>query len=410
MISMCSCAELQNKVCTFISIISFLIVSFLKVSYVYGALFFFSLLIFSIAIDGNEIGLWDYMYVYDSVVNSPAIYIYWFFYLIAFFCYCIILRNTNNQKAQAIRVNLLLSNLSYRKVRLLGRCFAIISFTVGLFNVLRVGNVELMFIDPRAWEMAFGKYFLLNYIYFLHTLGVVFLVISLKIKGEANFLDCLLIVLCIVSSTFHGVKFTVLHVFTFLIFTSLILNAYTVSKNVLISILVLALFFVLFFSFIRGGGVEGIVGYIVSASVNSMYRINNDSIFEMGSFGAFFPFFDPELYSKFAERAGGSAFSSKGVSDESGFMLNDKYNLFSAITTLSLTGPVGFLFCSSMLAFMIRFASVLKNVFHLIVLVFLLHVLLMFFTAWEFYKYKLIFILAISYMIASFVNKGRIAS
>ncbi|WP_265133191.1 O-antigen polymerase [Vibrio splendidus] len=265
----------------------------------------------------------------------------------------------------------------------------------------------MMFVDPRGWELAFGRYFFLNYIYFLHTLAVVFLIISFKIKGKVNWFDSLLIVLCVLSSTFHGVKFTVIHVFTFLIFTSLILNSYAVSKNVVISILILVLFFVIFFSFVRGGGVEGIVGYIVSASVNSMYKISNNSIFEMGSFGRFFPLFDPDLYSKILGRAGGEEFISKGVSDDSGFMLNNKYNLFSAITTLSLTGPVGFLFWGCILACMIRMASKLKNVFYLVSLTFLLHVLLMFFTAWEFYKYKLIFILIVSFIMVPFLKKDR---
>ena len=360
---------------------------------VFKRLYFFSLIIFSFSIDGLYIDLWDKMFVYDTVTITYTLYIYWLAYLISFVIFCILLRNTN--KPISTKLQSLFRNIDTDKLRYYGRLIAFFSVFVGFFNVIRVGDISLMIVNPRGWEKSFGKYFLLNYIYFSHLVAIVAILISCKIKNKFQKIDTLLIILCLISSTFHGVKFTVIHAFSFLIFSVYISSGFKLNKITVSALTILILFLFGFFTFVRGGGVEGISAYISSASVNSLYVINNATFTSMNGFSSFFPFADPDFYIRFYNRFTGGEFVSAGVSADSGFTLNNKYNLTSTITILSLTGPLGFVFWTCILALLLRISYQLRTFFQFFCLVFLLYVILMMFTAWEFYKYKLIFALII---------------
>ncbi|HCE3235377.1 TPA: hypothetical protein NG565_002853 [Vibrio parahaemolyticus] len=394
--------------CTIIALISLFLVSTLKVEKIYLYLYFLSFFLFSLSIDGQYFGFWNSMFVYDAIDINFEVYVYWWFYLVSFILYSVLLANTSKKDGINLKLTYLYSNLKATRLKKIGYMLAIFSITAGVLNLLRVGDYNLIFTDPREWERRFGQFFLLNYIYFLHTLAIVCIIVSCKLNEKVKFFDVLLIFLCVVSSTFHGIKFTVLHAFSFMIFTVLICNGMRIKKNVMIFSSVLLIFFICFFTFVRGGGIEGLVNYMTSASVNSIYEINTKDIVETGDLNNFFPFFDPAFYNKLISRVGGGEFISKGVSEDSGFYLNNKYNLTSTITKLSVAGPIGFVFWSCIYAFLLRFAYKLDTFFKLVLLVFLLHVLLMMFTAWEFYKYKLLFILFVSYFISRFIVTKRV--
>lgn len=393
--------------CTIISVIALFLNSIFKVEKIFLFLYFFSFLLFSISIDGNYFGLWEKMFVFDDVYVDYEVYGYWFFYLIAFFLFSLLLANTSKRNSINEKLCVLYERVDAKKLKRIGYFLAFISVGAGVFNLMRVGDYNLLFTNPREWERRFGQYFILNYIYFLHPLSIVCVIFSCKLKNKFKSLDILIIAVCVLSSTFHGIKFTVIHAFSFMIFSIFICNGLRFEKSVVLSLFILFVFFICFFTFVRGGGGEGIVNYITSASVNSIYEINNKDFTEAGDINNFFPFFDPEFYSKLVTRVTGGGFVSSGVSEDSGFYLNNKYNLTSAITKLSVTGPFGFVFWSCLYAFLLRCAYRLDTFFKFNFFIFLLYVLLMMFTAWEFYKYKLIFIIFVSFLVSRSVETQK---
>lgn len=121
----------------------------------------------------------------------------------------------------------------------------------------------------------------------------------------------------------------------------------------------------------------------------------------------FFPFFDPEFLNRILERLFND-FESRAVDSESGFFLNDKFNLFSSITTLSLTGPLGFVFWSMIIGLFFRYLNKLNTLFKCFLLIHMLNVCLMFFTAWEFYKIKLVFVLLVAFFVSRYIGFKRV--
>ncbi|QYX63468.1 oligosaccharide repeat unit polymerase [Shewanella putrefaciens] len=368
-------------------------------------LYFISFLLFSIALDGNEIGLWDYMYVHNDAINTLNVYFYWFSFLVSFIVFCFFLRTKGRKN---FTLDIYSRGVNLVLLRNIARSFAVVAILATILNVSRVGDIQLMFLAPREWEKTFGRYVILNYLYFLHLCAIPLFICYFKhplinfLKFKEKILDVILFFLCIIVSFFHGIKFTVLHAFVFAAFSLYIFSNFKFNKYIYILAFTFLSFIVLFFIFVRGGGVGGMLGYIASASVNSIYLINVNEFYNVGEFSSFFPFFDPDFISKIVDRLSGE-FQSKGVDDSSGFFLNDKFNLFSGLTILSFTGPVGFVFWSMLLSILIKKMYNLNSLGKCFLLLHLLNVCLMLFTAWEFYKLKLIYVLLVGHVVSLYV-------
>lgn len=384
---------------TLISIIAILLSFTLRIIPLARVFFASSLLIFSVAIDGVELGFWEHMFIYDRVEVDFSIILYWLCYVIAFVTFCLV---QHRRAKDSLVPSPLIENIDVPRFIFCARMIALASILCAFINVLRAGDISLMLVSPRDWERAFGSNVLINYVYFLHALSAVMLTILFYYK-KANKLDFFLFFLCVFVSLLHGVKFTILHVFAYISLSLYILSGNKLHKYVYYLFFTFLTILFVFFTFVRGGGIEGILGYIMSASVNSLYIINTNDIIDIGSFNSIFPFFDPNLSNKIVTRLGGE-FVSSGVSVDSGFSLNDKYNLTAAITKLAIPGPFGFVFFSALLGLIIRLITKANSFFRFIFLVHVLYCILMMFTAWEFYKFKLLFILFVSFFVSLFCS------
>tara|TARA_R110001583_G_scaffold10782_16_gene49641 strand:+ start:13931 stop:15073 length:1143 start_codon:yes stop_codon:yes gene_type:complete len=362
---------------------------------------FFTFFTFSCVLDGNFIGLWDDMYVYSKAINTPEVYVFWFGSALGYLGFCLCNHRSITYSIQYIDY-VPVQMLDVKRLAFFARLIAFISISAACINTLKAGNISLMFLSPREWELAFGSNVFLNYLYFSHLSALILLSVLIALK-KAKFLDFSLLVLCLAISTLHGIKFTILHAFVFLSLALYTLNNNKIPKAVLlIGIIFTALIFS-FFIFVRGGGAEGVLNYIISASVNSIYIINKSSFVDYGNMGAIFPI-DANLIEKVASRFSGESHISRGVSADTGFLLNNKYNLQSALTIISITGPVGYVFISCVLGLLIRAIPRKMSLFQMAFLVHLLNTLLMLFTTWEFYKFKLLFNLFLMFVLSGFIH------
>jgi len=367
--------------------------------------FFFSLLAFSIAVDGNAFNIWDSMYVHAYAVNDAYVYMYWFTFVIGYLVFC--LSNHSFKSVQALVKGPVctLKPVNYSKLRMVARLISLLSVSLALIKLVDVGDLSLLFSDPRSWEKKFARNVFSNYFYFLHISGLILLACLISAK-QARVFDYLLVVICLFISTFHGIKFTILHAFAYFGLALYVLNNYRLPKLLFLLGGVFTLLILSFFILIRGGGVEGLVYYILSASVNSIYYINISDVSAYTNFKAFFPL-DGSALADIFDRLGGGMFQAHGVSTSSGFLLNDKYNLMSAITKVSFSGPFGFIFISFLLGLGIKSFPKRLSVFQVAFLAHLIFVILMMFTAWELYKYKLVFNLMVLYLVSRYVHEQR---
>lgn len=369
------------------TLLSFMMTLFLMYKkqniWLYLALFSFGFISFSLAIDGNFYGWWDYMYVKNYVENSPLIIYFWLIYAFSFLAFFLIIKNTR----AAVR---LLDGLYLKRLRKIGYFLFWLALIATLINFKRAGDISILFINPREWEFLFGQNVILNYIYFLHLPALVIFSLVLG-KGKARRFDLLIIFLLLVMTVFHGIKFTILHGFLFFFFTFYLSRGEVFSKFIYIGVIVLFSLLLSFFIFARGGGAVGMFDYIISASVNSMYIINNFQLYEIGQIGTFIPF-NIAFFEKAFYRLQGE-FLPRPDGLPSSFLLNDSYNLQTALTKTGIGLGIGFIVATSLLAFLVNSfrKTNLNRVHYLFFLVLVMDVLLFTFTGWELYKLKLWF-------------------
>lgn len=347
---------------------------------IYLGMYGFALLIFSFAIDGNFLGLWDYMYVFDTVENSPLIVFYWFIFVLSYITFFIFI---SNKKISAHQ-----SEVNIPNIRLVAYILAFLSVFATCYNVLGAGSPAMIISDSRAWELAFGRSVIFNYIYFLHLPALVLLGMIVG-KRRANIFDFVLVVTLLTSSVFHGIKFTILHAFVFFVFSIYLVKGEVFSKSFYVLVFILTGLIVSFFIFGRGNGVYGALNYVVSASVNSMYRINNFSFYEISSLSILNPLsFLP------VERIGPRLFSDElQLGSGEGFILNELYNLQHVITRAGFGIGSALIIYSFVFAIAINYLRLhaFNKYYRLFFLIMLINTLLFYFTAFEFYKTKLWF-------------------
>ncbi len=353
----------------------------------YLLMYGFSVVCFYIAIDGNFFGAWDYMYVKDKAVNSSLVLYYWMILLSSYVVFFVTLKNSMIQFRKEM--------VSEVELRWAAYFFGGASLVACFLNVVQAYTVVGLNAGAREWELAFGRYVVLNYIYFLHLLALTALGFISGL-GKARFLDMCLLTLLLCSSTLHGIKFTILHAFAFFCFSYFIGNRERIGKILVIVSSSFLLIIVAYFLFARGGGIQGLVDYIISASVNSIYIINTTNSYDLSSFNVlnplgFIPF--DKVYDRLVS---GGEFVRVYV----GFRLNDLYNLEHAITKVGVAWGAGIIFYSLVFSNIINVIRCKRNL-HLGLLFFLaltMQTILMFFTGFEFFKTKLWFNLILAFV------------
>lgn len=375
---------------TFLSLAITLFLMYKKQSaWFYIGLFSFGLVTFSLAIDGNFYGWWDYLYIKDRVESTPLHIYFWMVYLVGFITFVFLLKN----KPNVINERLLLSVYGYRyyvKLRRFAYALFLLSVLAAVINLNRAGDLTILFSNPRSWEASFGQYVLLNYMYFLHLPALVVFA-ALIGKGYGVRSDWFIVFILLSLTVLHGIKFTILHGFLFFLFALYLARNERFSKFFYIGLLVLFLLLLSFFIFIRGGGLEGFAGYIISASVNSMYNINNFALYEIGTINSLIPI-NIDLPEKLYYRLQGLFPPMKeGLPDS--FILNDSFNQQSAITIIGFGFGFGFIVASALLATFINYLRKGNGVevHNLFLLVLVMVTILFMFTGWGFFKTKLWF-------------------
>lgn len=349
----------------------------------YILMFGFGFVMFSLAIDGNQLQLWESQFVFDRVLNSPRHLYFWCIYLLGFLIFFLLLSN-KRAKFDSYRID-------YGFILKWARILGSVSVIIALYNLIYAAHSENYFESPRQWEYAFGRSALLNYLYFLHLPALVFYGFALG-RRKARGSDVVLIIALLVSSTFHGIKFTILHAFIF--FTLGYYSGANERIKVRMVAAILCCFIIVgaYFEQVRGGGISGIFGYVISPSINSMYYINHQKLEELGSLAALNPAgFLPSL-DRIRQRVvehNVSIPSAVGV--DRGFVLNPSYNLKHAIHLLSYCYGLGFLLYSLFFSLAINMSRVTSKApeLRLFFLAFVSHSVLFLFSALEFQKTKL---------------------
>jgi hypothetical protein len=379
---------------TLLAVSSILIFNYLKPNvFLYTSMYGFSLVCFSIGIDGNFFGLWDYMYIKEAAVNTVEILYYW---VVLFFSYVVFFTMLVNSRA-----GYELHKFRAGEVRSVAYILAFVSISAGLFNTFQAYSLVGFNSGVRNWELAFGKNVVTNYLFFLHLLSLVVLGYIIGSRKLILF-DIVVVVMLLTSSALHGIKFTILHAFVFFSFSYFLGSRERISRILILVGVVFFSLIVLYFLFARGGGFQGIVDYIFSASVNSIYIINVSSLYDVSSLSVLNPMgFVPteKLYHRLIN---GGEF----VRVYQGFYLNDLYNLEHAITKVGVgwgTGMIVYSFIFALIINKIRSKKIVR-IEEIFLLVMVMESLLMFFTGFEFYKTKLWFNFIFAYVVFTFLR------
>ena len=350
------------------------------------------------------------MYDYDVVYNSPLIIFYYFIYLLSFLIFFIFLSNKKIKIYDISDRSLLNFETGWdaKKIRVVAYVLSVLSLSAGIFNLLNADSFALLFLNARLWEESFGKNFVTNYIYFLHLPALVIFGFIVGSKwGIKN--DRFLIFLLLFSTTWHGIKFTILHGFIFYLVGFYIANREFVSRKIAYVVSLLIAILIAFFVTVRGGGVEGFVSYIVSPAINSMYYINNHSQLEIGGAEYFNPLKIIQV-DKIQRRVFGINKEDPSEFSDRGFVLNSKYNLQNAITTTNLFYGLGFLFYSLFFAVSLNYLRSIRRFSPLLIYGYaiLIDVIVFLFTAFELFKTKLwssfLFLVVVSFIVKRYTK------
>ena len=369
---------------------------------VYILAYSFPLIAFSIAIDGHFVGLWDYMFVNDTIqVGLKSLY-YWLVMIVSHLVFTYFLQSNPINSTHNY-------NFGIKHIRRLAFFLAGIATMAFTYNIRGAGSLNLLLLDTRAWELAFGRSTFANYMYFLHLPALVLLGICVsRRENSIMVVACSLLMLTI--SLFHGIKFTIIHAFIFFALAVAVGDKERINSKVILILVTLVTLLILFFIFVRGGGVIGFLGYITSSSVNSLYVIETSPLYFISDISIFNPLNILPL-----DKLGvDGAMLSLNDEQKVGFLLNDSFNLQNQASLMGYGFGIG-LICLS-----IFYATVLNllrkkrfdNFSFIYLRVFIVHSMFFGFTAIEIYKFKLwfgFFTLWILYNIFS-ASKNRVTT
>ncbi|OYZ00874.1 MAG: hypothetical protein B7Y37_08200 [Sphingobacteriia bacterium 28-36-52] len=368
---------------TFLSIVfSFLSFKLKRSSF----LNFFSLnfIIFSFVIDGLIFGLFKDQFEFGAVNIDLSLAYIWVSYLLSYLIFAIIIKKDKESE------QLFIPKTFSDKLIIF---FLIISTVATIINVKRAGNIEMLFLFPREWEMNFGRYPLINYMYFLHIVVAFISIVQFKIHKSKYYLFAFII--AILLSVFHGIKMSIAHAVLIPSFGFFILNDYKLNKFIYrISLFFISLILI-FFMFVRGGDIDGFLGYITSGTVNSIYKIQKTEFLLNSPIGTIIPDVG-SMAGWIFRRFTNSEFISNnpGV----GFILNEKYNTFHPISDSYFT-TLSFFIMPMFLALVINRVKSRKYITipNLFVESFLLYACFMFFWSWIFWQIKILYLILVIY-------------
>jgi len=359
-----------------------LVILFYKVrKTVYVPLFGFNVLIFSFVIDGLFNGEFAEQFIYDNISIDESLVYLWLINILALIIFCCLIGKDRYDRR-------IIFNDIYFKIVLYLCLF--VSLGASLINTMRVHNLYLLFLNPREWELIWGKNVILNYLFFLHTVAS-FLSIIMYWRHRNNWYLAIFIV-SVAMSVLHGIKFTIAHTVLFSLFAFLILNNYSFSR---FSVFLLAYFvciICLYFAFIRGGKFEGVIGYLTSPSINSIYVIQKSGILINYPKGIFIP--DIENMMGWIVKRLTSETALYDIAS-TGFVLNEKYNAYHPILQCSFLTSTSYIISVIYLSIIIRYIKSKKHItlFNLFLEAFLMFVTCFLFWGWKLWEIKTLVLL-----------------
>lgn len=278
---------------------------------------------------------------------------------------------------------------SKRLIRV-GYFFLIVSFSALLLNLNRTGGIALMFIEPRLYELTFGQSVFLNYLYFLHLPAAILFVVGYISSRNSFYL--LLVLVCMIFSLFHGIKFTIIHAFIYPALIFWIYSSYKFNKFIILSALSLVAVIVTYFNEVRGN-IDDLLGYLTSSSMNAIFLLTKGNLVINSPFGVIFPdvgFFLQRLLDRvFAVPIETSLYDP--------FVLNAKYNLVPAWYSSSLIGLPSNLFVVGLLCGAINIVrkNYYPNIGRAVIEAHIYFTLLLSFQGWALFSLKMMFVLCV---------------
>jgi hypothetical protein len=181
-------------------------------------------------------------------------------------------------------------------------------------------SFELLFINPREYELLYGSSTFVNYMCFLSPL-IICIFLYLRQKKIKLPYSNILILLLLVGSLLHGVKFTVFDTVLIPFIFYYYLNKTKVSyKLPIILFLFLLIFYLLFSTFIRGGDgmspFDQVLSYVIPNYINLAYSLNLQN-FQWDGLSILTPDKLPGILDQFY------------IITEDGFVLNEGYNMLT---------------------------------------------------------------------------------
>lgn len=358
---------------------------------------FIPLLLLGVTFDFILLGKLNYLMVNDVVVINLSLFIHLNIILISA---VIAVLFTNNFLKIRNNRNPYISNKSKGLILKIFRTMSLFVLLAFLINFNRVGfAIDLLLVDPRRYELLFGKYTAINYIYFLNVL-VVFLFVYLHHAGSTKKIDILLFFLVLVSSLFFGHKSAFLDVLLVVVFSYVLLEG--INKRVFVYLAFGFSMIILYFEFVRGGGFEGIFEYFLQGYLNFFYKLNSgDFVYQS------FPLFVSSVFGVVpveSEILLGKI--------EKGFVLNEKFNTFTGFyEPYGTFSYLGWFVFFVYLYFLIFYFSVRRDLLQFIAVVFAWLLLLSFFSfrlSATKYQY-LIFVVIVLHIFVRSLKVGRVS-
>ena len=340
-------------------------------------------LIHAISLDLLALGLLDEQMEFGNIAPYSLEYFYSFVVVsFAFIIFTYLLKSGNDLYGYPA--------FSKKFVRL-GFLFLLVSCIALILNLNRTGGVELMFIEPRLYELIFGESLILNYLYFLHLPAAILFVIAYISSRNAFYLFPILIAL--IFSLFHGIKFTIIHAFIYPALVLWIYSGYRLNKYIALAGLLFFTIIVAYFYEVRGGEADGLLGYITSPSMNALFLLATDDLVTNSPIGVITPDVG-YFFSKFADRLFGIPME---ISFHESFVLNAKYNLLPGWYSTSLIGLPSHLLVVALLAIIVR---LIRSCYHpgvgrSVIEAHIYFTLLMSFTGWALFSFKIMYVLLI---------------
>lgn len=267
----------------------------------------------------------DYLFIFRSFNEYSEEYYYTYVILILSILFSIIISNFIIKRLFTIKFEYQEDIVFLKKIFYASAILSIFAFLFNINNALDMLFGNSVYI--RDYEEQFGANSVINYFYFLHVIAIPLYYYISYIKKESIKFGRFIIVILVLSPFFHGIKFTVFDAF----FPTIVLYYFLADKIKIRVFLFLSsfalIFLYLFFTYARGVSdtitwYQAIINYIIPNYYNLGFVIKNfgyDGLFDYG-FDLLYPAKLPK-----PENINNLQLAT------SGFLLNFKYNMYTAI-------------------------------------------------------------------------------